>query len=647
MVVQHNLTAFNSNRMLGLTSTTLAKTTEKLSSGYKVNRAADDAAGLAISEKMRRQIRGLTQASKNCQDGVSFCQIADGALNEVHDMLKRCHELATQASNETNTDTDRDFINQEVQALSAEIDRVHETSVFNELRVFTDAGLVPGTDGSIPNSMISIDGDYNISVGNINITFEVIDVNGDKISSPNDVAASGTANPDEIANSSLAQFTKKAAADAVANLASLYPSLFSKASTGDIKIGLELSPQSAGGMLATANLSMSSLGDDSVMSYKMWVDTKDYPIDSFDSKSDAEKADLAAVVAHEMTHLVMYDTVTKGMLGGLPDWFVEGMAQTSSGDNGWLSNRLNPSSTDDQIKTYKSQMATMPYGAGYAATMYLGYVAGDGTSASDVNSGTIARGLDKILSEMADGKTFDEAIASATNNKFSGASDFQSKFTSSSDNNSLAFMKNFLNARGTSGGGSLFGPLSTSEADNFKPSTLTGGYSSYTIETDNQWYSNQYGTGIPIPQNLPSSGGGGTGEGNDKNGFVIQAGAEAGQYIYIKKFNASAKALFGNQTMDVSTVGGAQATMDLVKAADARVSGIRSYYGATQNRLEHTIANLDNVVENTTAAESQIRDTDMAEYMVKCANLNILQQAGQSMLAQSNQKQEMVLSLLS
>jgi len=137
MVVQHNLTAMNSNRMLGLTQSSLAKSTEKLSSGYKVNRAADDAAGLAISEKMRRQVRGLTQASANAQDGISTVQTAEGALNEVHDMLQRMNELATKAANDTNTTEDQNYINMEVQALVSEIDRVASTTTFNQQNLLT------------------------------------------------------------------------------------------------------------------------------------------------------------------------------------------------------------------------------------------------------------------------------------------------------------------------------------------------------------------------------------------------------------------------------------------------------------------------------------------------------------------------------
>jgi flagellin len=132
MVVQHNITAMNSNRQLGITTGQQAKSTEKLSSGYKVNRAADDAAGLAISEKMRRQIRGLTQASANAQDGISCVQTAEGALNEVHDMLQRMNELAVKAKNGTETTKDREYINSEVQNLISEIDRVQSTTTFNE-----------------------------------------------------------------------------------------------------------------------------------------------------------------------------------------------------------------------------------------------------------------------------------------------------------------------------------------------------------------------------------------------------------------------------------------------------------------------------------------------------------------------------------
>ena len=150
MVVQHNITAMNSNRMLGLTTSAQAKSTEKLSSGYKINRAADDAAGLSISEKMRRQIRGLTQASANAQDGISCVQTAEGALNEVQDMLQRMNELAVKGENGTLTSADRSYIQAEVKQLMSEIDRVQSTTTFNEQSLldgsFSNKGLQVGAE---------------------------------------------------------------------------------------------------------------------------------------------------------------------------------------------------------------------------------------------------------------------------------------------------------------------------------------------------------------------------------------------------------------------------------------------------------------------------------------------------------------------
>ena len=163
MVVQHNLTAMNSNRMLGITTKSQAKSTEKLSSGYKINRAADDAAGLSISEKMRKQIRGLTQASLNAQDGISAVQTAEGALTEVHDMLQRMNELAVKASNGTMSKDDREYVQNEVDQLVTEIDRVAETTKFNETYLLKgDDTKAPVTEGvfkkfdvSTLNSVIS------------------------------------------------------------------------------------------------------------------------------------------------------------------------------------------------------------------------------------------------------------------------------------------------------------------------------------------------------------------------------------------------------------------------------------------------------------------------------------------------------------
>lgn len=182
MVVQHNLTAMNSNRMLGITTGAQAKSTEKLSSGYKVNRAADDAAGLAISEKMRRQIKGLTQASANAQDGISCVQTAEGALAEVHDMLQRMNTLAVQASNDTMTSADRGYLDSEVQALKSEIDRVASTTTFNEQNLL---------DGSFTGKNLQVGAEKGqfiaISIGSMNTTG--INISGVTISGTNNSGA--------------------------------------------------------------------------------------------------------------------------------------------------------------------------------------------------------------------------------------------------------------------------------------------------------------------------------------------------------------------------------------------------------------------------------------------------------------------------
>jgi len=168
MVVQHNLTAMNSNRMLGATQLSQAKSTEKLSSGYKINRAADDAAGLAISEKMRRQIRGLTQATANAQDGISCLQTAEGALNEVHDMLQRMNELAIKAGNETLQSVDKQYIQSELQALRVEIDRVSETTTFNEQKLL-DGSFSPGKKIQV-GAEVQSPNQISITITNMNWT---------------------------------------------------------------------------------------------------------------------------------------------------------------------------------------------------------------------------------------------------------------------------------------------------------------------------------------------------------------------------------------------------------------------------------------------------------------------------------------------
>ncbi len=196
MVVQHNLTAMNSNRMLGVTTSSQAKSSEKLSSGYKINRAADDAAGLTISEKMRSQVRGLNRASTNAQDGVSLIQTAEGALNEAHSILQRMNELAVQGANDTNQEIDRDAINQELAALTEELDRISDTTQFNKKELldgtFTDQKLHVGAN---TNQYIAI------TIASMNAT--AIGVKDSEVVASHATKVSKTAGRDSVTTASI------------------------------------------------------------------------------------------------------------------------------------------------------------------------------------------------------------------------------------------------------------------------------------------------------------------------------------------------------------------------------------------------------------------------------------------------------------
>ena len=410
MVVQHNLTAMNSNRMLGVTTSTQAKSTEKLSSGYKINRAADDAAGLSISEKMRKQIRGLTQASSNAQDGISAVQTAEGALNEVQDMLQRMNELAVKAANGTNSEDDRNYIQDEVNQLIKEIDRVSTTTKFNETY------LLKGDDTAT----------FTKPTAN-KVTF----ANGD-----------GTTNKAKI----------------TVNLAG------AKATSGK------------------SDVTFSFAG-------------KNYSV-------RAEENDDAAAIAKKLAQAIKADPIKDEEAG-------EFTTVTDKGN---------------------------------------GTIEIEATSAKEVKSDKIK---DTALSVKSSGVL--------TLNLHVGAD-------STSDNQISVDIKQMS--------ASVLG---------LKTGNSTTGTNAGDLDT------------------LLVNGK------NDKH---------------------------------------ARDAIDTIASALQEVSKQRSALGAAQNRLEHTIANLDNVVENTTSAESSIRDTDMATEMVKYSNNNILAQAGQAMLAQANQSNQGVLSLL-
>ena len=647
MVISHNLQAMNAQRQLGNVSTDIAKNTEKLSSGYRINRAADDAAGLSISEKMRKQIRGLSQASENSQHGVSFVQIADGALTEVHDMLDRMVELTVQAANGTNSSFDRSAIQKEIDQLTKEINRVQETTQFNKIPVFSENGHSPD-EGIYNSNIISA---AILDTGSSKFTFAYIDSTGNTVNTQ-ETTATGKVNSG--LNKDFADFVVNAASSAAAKITSAYPSLATASS--NVTIGLNVQNiDGPNGTLASAQLSMRYTNAWTQMTYTMNIDSSDYNPASFDTMSDAQKADLAATIAHEMTHLIMQDTLTGGMIGDnrFPTWFIEGTAQTSSGDGGWVYNGIGASTDNASIKSYMSKLDSLPYGAGYLATMALGYeVAKVQNPASTIVPSTIKDGLDKLfdtLVKQGQNQNLSDAIKIATNNKYSSLSDFETKFKSGesvllSDVKSILTQKN--NAVNPESGSLLASSLGEAQSETFKPSKLTGSSNVYELDPSATAFANSFGAGFPtVPQPVRGARHGVSEGGEDIN---VHAGADADMTnkIAIKRYDISAMAIFDGDKVDVMTEDSATKSIDIVGMAKERVSRVRSYYGAIQNRLEHTIKNLDNVVENTTAAESQIRDTDMASEMVKYTKNNILKQAGQSMLTQANQSTQGVMSLL-
>ncbi len=473
MVVQHNLTAMNSNRMLGLTQSSQAKSTEKLSSGYKINRAADDAAGLSISEKMRKQIRGLTQASANAEDGISTVQTAEGALNEVQDMLQRMNELAVKASNGTNSENDRTYIQNEIDQLTTEIDRVAETTKFNETYLLKgDKDAVKGYSytygtATASNAIIETTGDKNKTAVGSNTGLKVV------------VAAAGTASAEtsKLQNELLKTLQKSGARITVA----------------------------AG---ATDNTSAA-------------ISVDGYEVDANGKVSKDGKA----------TNITLS---------------LDGTASNSS------------TVAKSDTVTLNSEAVTTA-----AKTDRVAYYDKDGNKISENALGNYFTANGANGTKLKDAVLYDE---------------FRNKITTVNNGDVKA--------------------------------------------TQDQ-------------------------VGSLKLSLHVGADATSNNKIELNLDTMSAKGLGVNGIrVDGETSDNADAAIETIKEAIQKVSTQRSALGAVQNRLEHTISNLDNVVENTTSAESAIRDTDMATEMVKYSNNNILSQAGQAMLAQANQSNQGVLSLL-
>ena len=616
--VQTNMLALNANRQLGLTTRKNDKNTERLSSGYRINRAADDASGLSISEKMRRQVRGLTQAALNAQDGVSMVQIGEGALNEVHDMLHRANELAVKAATGTLQDVDRAMIDAEIQQLKAEIDRTARNTTFNEIPLFPENGLSPLSTGFMESK--SYDITYNLKDGSVM-------VNG---------AAAG---PGAAGRAGLTVSSGNVLADTIANelvpnavqqIFDAFPSLKNNVGSDTINMSLDVSYiDGPNRTLAYASFRY-SYGGGRPYGMGIRVDISDF------SKADAEGTGpkteaLKSTIAHELMHTVMQYTLTDGMSGRFgekyPAWFTEGTAQLAGGgySTGWNDTlsyyaqyltSANDTSQDNNIRSYlqKFTMNNRPYGHGYLGAAYLGYLANGGGA---VTSANIAQGMDKIFTDLLNGQSLESAIQKNT-----GISTSQlNNLFSSGDQNLTEFVRK-LSYESRNGAGSVI----TTGMD-------VGGSS---LLGNNASALNQPFRIDPFKVTVNLSG---------PSDLGLQVGAEPGQHIEIDLYQMSSRAL-GLEDMNVRSTDDADRAIDQLKYAIGCVSNVRSQYGALQNRLEHTINNLNNITENTTEAESRIRDADIATEMVEYSNNQILMQAGASMLAQANQHSQLILSLL-
>ncbi len=632
MVVQNNFQAYNASRQLGIITGSRGKTAEKLSSGYRINRAGDDAAGLSISEKMRFQVRGLNRASLNASDGISLIQTAEGALGEVHSILDRMKELSVQAANDTNTSIDRNAVQKEIDSLTSEINRIASTTQFNTMNLLD--GSLSGSDTDMKAAPAE-----RAQTADGLVTFELKKSDGTKYASVDGSEGIGQ-NTFTTEEQALANFCKDAASFAVGKLLSAYTKLRDNAASNSENVGLALTNiDGSGGTLARAELELSSSSASTSLTYTMRIDTSDY---SSGSLTDAKKADLAATIAHEMTHIMMYDTLTNGMvIDKYPSWFIEGTAQTSSGDSGWVSNHLTPSSSEADIKSYMANSAYRDYGAGYIATLYLAYKAnGDDTAA--VNAQNLQRGLDTVFGELSSGKTLNEVIANHTD--YNGVSDFEYNVFRSADADTIDFTKKLLQARGANGQGSLLaGDLSKTKTEAFGSPTNSGsGY--YQIDTRYSKVKNVFNGA----DGIDTSGGSGTDPGGSvtgRGGLHLQVGALSGQAVTVTIDAMNATAI-GVGNLSVLSFDEAGSANESIETAIDLVSSQRAYLGAMQNRLEHTILNLDTAGENTSAAESRIRDADYAKEMVEFSKVNTLAQAGQAMLAQANQSTQGVLTLL-
>lgn len=644
MVLQHNIEAWNANRNLNVVTKRQAKSTEKLSAGYKINRAADDAAGLTISEGMRSMIRGLNRASNNAEDGYSLLQTADGALEEIHSILQRGRELSVQAANDSNTEIDRQAIQSEVDELLIEINRIADTTEFNTLK------LLDGSKSGDPNANPLIRQKAAAGVMREGIQ----QVNPGVITNP---AAAGSVSRATAAEETWLknELTNNMVPKAVGGILSTFSGAFANNPNISTTIGAQLYTEPSSTLAYVAcRYSYDASGKIAGMELNLSVNLNSLTFSGGQLTAISQK-ELEGTIAHEMMHAFMDDGLPNGMIGinssgvidksnQFPKWFKEGMAQTAAGGcsnyNDWVNGGLGlhanmPESSISAVVTdaknkLSSGSTASQYGTGYLACMYLGYLAG---GANTVSSAAIGGGLDKILTEMKNGKTLNQVINDISGGKYISISDFQRKF---GDSDSSHFISLLLKEAGNIGSGSVIAP-NLGVADVLDNATINTNY--YVPDFSNP-------TNPFTPSSATTFTGGGSG-GYNGNGeaLMLQVGSLGHQGIGISIDDAHTDALGLGSVSVMSFEEAGTAISDFDYAIDM-VSSNRSSIGAYMNRLEHTIANVDNTSENTQAAESRIRDTDMADEMVEYSASNIIAQAGQSMLAQANQSKQGILQLL-
>ena len=670
MVVQHNLQAINANRMLGITQGTLSSSTEKLSSGYKINRAADDAAGLSISEKMRKQIRGLTKASSNAEDGISAVQTAEGALQEVTDMLQRMNELAVQASNGTNSTTDRQSIQDGIEQLTTEIDRVAETTKFNETYLLkgnadgtSSSQLVNAHDAGLAGKLVD-----NGKTAKFTVDSKLNE--GDKVTIAGAEYTIGT----DGAGKSGTDGYKKLAADNTAVKAGDSITDKSKSITYAIvdKAGISDVDANAGGALKlTSGKSAFTVTHED--GSKVTYDVDDAGGAGKISAKDAEdliKQELAAGSKVTMTKDAIGNGCNIEVVNALT---TTGANQEISSYNVNLITQagVKQSTVDNLAKAAAFANGVTDMAEGDSVTISgktTTYLKSDPAAASDISD---------IISKLDDGAKV--SISRDAGNGTKNAVTYTVGKTTDAVNNvyTVADLADLIKH-----GDDVAIATSATDYDAINEAAAKG----ITIATDGKTLTSLYTTvgnvksedsdviskadalqkiadelqkassiGTDTAATVVNNNDGtfeinkGSVEVKDKLNFSLHVGADADMTnkITVNLESMSAAGL-GIKGINVNDTTGTSATyaIDSIEDAIKKVSSQRSALGAVQNRLEHTIKNLDNVVENTTAAESQIRDTDMATEMVKYSNSNILAQAGQSMLAQANQSNQGVLSLL-